>query len=399
MSINKPPSSFRSPPQGLPEPGAEALAHSQRTLAAIKGMIQQAGGKISFQQFMQAALFEPGLGYYRCGTEKFGVLGDFITAPEVSPLFGQCMAKFIQQTKPANNVLEVGAGSGQLAISILAALKHQSALPDAYYILELSSELRERQRQNIQAALPELIDSVIWLDELPTKFNGVVIANELLDAMPVCRFKLEDNKVLEEYVVCNEDKLEFTYAPTSDQRLLARIDELKQQTSITDIEPYYSEVNFVAEDWIKSLAESLESAVLLIIDYGYPRNAYYHAQRHMGTLMCHYQHRAHPDPLILAGIQDITAHVDFTAMADAALEAGMDVAGFASQAHFLLNMGLLSLIDPQQQNLPDFLQASGEVKRLTLPGEMGESFKVMAFTKNYDGDVIGFEQHDIRHLL
>ena len=392
-------SSSRSQAHGLPEPGKEAMSHSRQTLEVIKAIIQRAGGKIPFQQFMQAALFEPELGYYRCGTEKFGVMGDFITAPEVSPLFGQSLARFIQQTRTVNNVLEVGAGSGRLAVSILTALEAQASLPESYYILELSAELRERQRQNIQAALPGFIDRVVWLDALPKAFCGVVIANELLDAMPVTRFKLDKNSILEEYVVCNEDELGYAYELTSNKRLMTRIEELKTQTSISDIEPYYSEVNFVAEDWIKSLAEGIESGVVLIIDYGYPRNAYYHSQRHMGTLMCHYQHRAHPDPLILPGIQDITAHIDFTAMADAALESGMEVVGFTTQAHFLLNLGLLDLLDAEQQDLPGYLQASGEVKRLTLPGEMGESFKVMAFSKNFEDDVVGFAKHDIRHLL
>lgn len=390
-----------SPAQGhgLPEPGNEASSHSQCTLEAIKGTIQQAGGKILFQQYMQAALFEPGLGYYRCGTEKFGAVGDFVTAPEISPLFGQCLARFIQQISLGNNVLEVGAGNGRLAVSILEALKARTSLPETYYILELSNELRERQRQAIQNALPDYLDRVVWLDALPESFSGVVVANELLDAMPVTRFKLEQDLLLEEYVVCNEDGLGYAYEATTNQRLIERIEELKEQTGIADNIPYHSEVNFVAEDWIKSLADGIDSGVVLIIDYGYPRNSYYHSQRHMGTLMCHYQHRAHPDPLILPGIQDITAHIDFTAMADAALEAGMEVIGFATQAHFLLNLGLLALLDAEQQDLPDFLKASSEVKRLTLPGEMGESFKVMAFAKNYDDDVPGFEQYDIRHLL
>ena len=394
---SSPSSGFKG--HGLPEPGKEAMLHSQHTLEVIQGIIQASGGKIPFQQYMQAALFEPGLGYYRCGTEKFGAVGDFVTAPELSALFGQSLARFIQQITAADNVLEVGAGSGRLAVSILETLKAQSSLPETYYILELSNELRGRQRQAIQAALPEYLDQVVWLDAMPESFRGVVIANELLDAMPVTRFRLDNDLLLEEYVVCNENELAYIYEPTSNQRLISRIEELKQQTSIGEIESYYSEVNFVAEDWLKSLADGIESGVVLIIDYGYPRNAYYHAQRYMGTLMCHYQHRAHPDPLILPGIQDITAHIDFTAMADAALEAGMEVIGFTTQAHFLLNLGLLDLLDAQQQDLPDFLQASGQVKRMTLPSEMGESFKVMAFTKNYDGDVGGFEQYDIRHLL
>ena len=303
--------------QALPEPSDEAMAHSQQTLDATKNIIQQAGGKISFQQYMQTALFEPELGYYRCGTEKFGAAGDFVTAPEISPLFGQCLACFIQQIK-LSKVLEVGAGTGKLAGSILQALKAQSCLPETYYILELSNELRERQRQTIESVIPDYLDHVIWLDALPKSFEGIVLANELLDAMPVTRFKLEHDKILEQVVVCNNENLDYDYVPATSQRLIQRIDELKQQTGVGEVEAYISEVNFVAEDWIKSLADGIESGVVLIIDYGYPRNEYYHPQRYMGTLMCHYQHRAHADPLILPGIQDITAHIDFTAMADAA---------------------------------------------------------------------------------
>lgn len=384
---------------GLPEPGEEALLHSRKMLDAIKLAIQQSGGGLTFQQFMQMALFEPDLGYYRCGTEKFGVTGDFITAPESSPLFGQCLARFYQQSGSAGSILEVGAGSGRLAVSILEALQENSALPDAYYILELSSELRERQRRILHDAIPGYIDQVIWLDTLPEEFSGLVIANELLDAMPVIRFRIESGKVFEEYVVCDGDELAFAHEPTTNQRLLTRIEELRQQTTMSEADTYYSEVNFLAEDWIKSLADRMQSGLVVVVDYGYPRNVYYHAQRHMGTLMCHYQHRAHPDPLLFPGIQDITAHIDFTAMADAALAAGMDVAGFTTQAHFLLNLGLLELLETRQEDLPTYLRSSSEVKRLTLPGEMGEGFKVLVLTKNYQTDVSGFEQNDIRHLL
>jgi SAM-dependent MidA family methyltransferase len=384
---------------GLPEPGEEALLHSRKMLDAIRRGIHESGGRLGFQQYMDVALFEPELGYYRCGAEKFGALGDFITGPESSTLFGQCLARFCQQSGVAETIMEVGAGSGRLAVSILKSLEENSALPETYFILELSNELRERQRQAIHDALPGFIDRVVWLDTLPEKFIGVVIANELLDAMPVIRFRLEAGKVLEEFVVSDEGGLAFVYEPTNNTRLLARIEELRQQTAIDEADVYDSEVNFVAEDWIKSLADSMQSGVVVIIDYGYPRNVYYHAQRHMGTLMCHYQHRAHPDPLLFPGIQDITAHIDFTAMADAALEANMEVAGFATQAHFLLNLGLLELLDNQQEDLPAYLSSSSEVKRLTLPGEMGEAFKVMVLTKNFQADVAGFEQHDIRHLL
>jgi len=204
--------------------------------------------------------------------------------------------------------------------------------------------------------------------------------------------------------VSHQDGFDYKNIETNKTRLIERIERLKQQSSMGEAGEYYSEVNFMAEDWIKSLAEHLSSALILLIDYGYPRSAYYHVQRNMGTLMCHYQHRAHSDPLIYAGIQDITAFIDFTAMADAALDAGMEVRGFSTQAHFLLNLGLLDRLDTHKINsspaeMVEFLKASGEVKRLTMPGEMGETFKVMVLAKNYDGNLPGFDQFDIRHLL
>ena len=398
-------SSYTNPAKlgDLPRPGDEANAHNLRVVKQIRQLIESAGGHISFTEYMQAALFLPELGYYRCGTEKFGVLGDFITAPEVSSLFAQSLARFILSIEMGSAVLEVGAGTGQMAKGVLQALDDQSALPETYYILELSAELRQRQRQTLSQR-PNLLERVQWLDRLPEDFSGVVLANELLDAMPVTRFSLEDGQIFEQHVVCLEDGFAYKYIETENPRIVKRVEELRQQTSMSEAAVFHSELNFIAEDWLKSLAEHLSSAVVLLIDYGYPRSAYYHAQRSMGTLMCHYQHRAHSDPLVLAGIQDITAHIDFTAIADAALEADMEIRGFATQAHFLLNLGLLDMLDTDktastQEELIEFLKTSGEVKRLTLPGEMGETFKVMALAKNYDGNMLGFDQYDIRHLL
>ncbi len=393
-----------SPKSGdLPEPGEEAKSHSLKVAKHIQDQIVSAGGLISFETYMKSALYLPELGYYRCGTEKFGALGDFITAPEISPLFAQSLAHFILSTEIGSVVLEVGAGNGLMCMGILKALEKQAALPDTYYILELSAELRERQRQTI-SQLPGMIDRVKWLDHLPMDFSGVVIANELLDAMPVTRFSLNNEKIFEQHVVCHEGVFGYKYIEAENPRLIERVNDLQRQTSIAEAPEYLSEVNFVAEDWLKSLAENLSSAVVLLIDYGYPRSAYYHAQRNMGTLMCHYQHRAHPEPLLLPGIQDITAFIDFTAIADAALDVGMEINGFATQAHFLLNLGLLDMLDTDksvdtQEELLEYLKASGEVKRLTLPGEMGETFKVMALSKNCQGEIPGFDQFDIRHLL
>jgi SAM-dependent MidA family methyltransferase len=402
MSRPKSPPATRSRPDELPLPSPEANAHSLRMLEKLQTQIMAQGGAISFEQYMQTALYQPELGYYRCGTEKFGANGDFITAPEISPLFAQCLATFVRQVGPGQAILEVGAGSGQLAAQILLQLDTQGFTPAQYSILELSAELRQRQRQTISDVCPHMLERVQWLDDLPNDFTGVVIANELLDAMPVRRFRIRDKKLFEQYVAWCDGLLCYRDQPLSDVRLIDRIATLREQSSISEVDSFCSEVNFMAEDWVRTLGDKLAHGVLLLIDYGYPRSAYYHAQRSSGTLLCHYQHRVHPDPLILPGLQDITAHIDFTAMADAALEAGMEIAGFTTQAHFLLNMGLLDLASPAQTadlTERDRLRINNEIKRLTLPTEMGEQFKVMACTKQFDKAVPGFTHNDLRHLL
>ena len=398
MSANKPPSRRSSLSDALPIPTDEATLHSTQVLEKIQDKIQAAGSAIRFDEYMHAALYLPDLGYYRCGTEKFGALGDFTTAPEVSALFAQCLAQFIHANQCGSAILEVGAGSGQLAVDVLLALQAQDSLPQHYYILELSRELRARQQQNIQQALPDFVNSVQWLDDLPTSFDGVVIANELLDAMPVRRFHLKQGKTYEQYIAQRNGVLYFEDVPLDEPRLVERLALLQQQTSLAEVDDYTSEVNFYAEDWISTLAQRCHTAVILLIDYGYPRSAYYHAQRSSGTLMCHYQHRAHSDPLVLTGIQDMTAHVDFTAMADAALAGDLQVAGFTTQAHFLMNLGLLDKLATQTPSDAS-IQMVNEIKRLTLPTEMGEQFKVMALTKNIAHLQHGFEQYDLRHLL
>lgn len=387
----------------LPAADAAALAHSEQLADLLRQRISEAGGAISFESFMQAALYEPGLGYYQCGTQKLGAQGDFITAPEMSDLFAQCLVEFYLHSLPGFPVLEVGAGSGRLALSILAELHAQNCLPEKYYILELSSELRQRQYQTIKDHNAELLQHVHWLDGLPEGFSGLVLANELLDAMPLRRFCKSTQGWSELFVARQGNQFALQEYPLRDDRLRQRIEDIKRQSTMDQAEEYCSEVNFIAEDWLKTLGGSLQQAVILLIDYGYPREVYYHAQRSAGTLRCHYQQHAHDDALIMPGIQDITAHIDFTAIADAALEAGMQIEGFATQAHFLLNLGLLERINPesaaQAEQLPGFLQRTGEIKKLTLPGEMGENFKVMAISHQYNGELPGFHHNDIRHLL
>lgn len=400
MSAVEPPAGKKPVPAGgLPVPSIEACAHCERMMAHLQSVIADAGGHISFEHYMQSVLFAPQLGYYRCGTKKFGAAGDFITAAEISPLFAQCLARFKTQIDGANNILEVGAGSGKLAAGILRWLATNDALPEHYYILELSEELRQRQLQTIRATAPDCVDRVMFLNDIPDQFSGLVIANELLDAMPVRRFHLHDNKIFEQYVIWRDGVLCYEDVESHDTRLQARIAELDQACQIKNSKDYLSEINFIAEDWIKTLAEKINAAVVLLIDYGYSRSSYYHPQRIAGTLMCHFQHRAHPDPLILPGIQDITAHVDFTAMADAALETGMEVNGFTTQGYFLLNMGLLDALDAGQHQSKEYVMLANEVKKLTLPGEMGEHFKVLCLSKGVDATIPGFDTHDLRHLL
>jgi len=384
---------------GLPAPSAEAKAHSQRMMEYLQSIVAAAGGHISFEAYMNAVLFTPRLGYYRCGTEKFGAAGDFITAAEISPLFAHCLANFKSQLTCANNILEVGAGSGKLAAGILGWLSQHNALPDHYFILEVSEELRQRQLQTLREVVPSYIEQVVFLDDLPEQFDGLVLANELLDAMPVRRFRLKDNVVYEQFVCLREGVLCYEDVRRDDARLHQRVEQLSKEYGIDSVDGYLSEINFVAEDWIRTLGERLHAAVVLLIDYGYPRSSYYHPQRSTGTLMCHFRHRAHPDPLILPGVQDITAHIDFTAMADAALEAGMDVAGFTTQGYYLMNMGLLGVLDEEQHHSREYMLLANEVKKLTLPGEMGEHFKVLCLSKGLDDTIPGFATHDLRHLL
>ncbi|HKK07225.1 MAG TPA: SAM-dependent methyltransferase [Gammaproteobacteria bacterium] len=394
-------------PPGLPAPDAEAAAHSQRLRAAISDAIAAAGGAITFQRFMELALHAPGLGYYSAGSRKLGGAGDFVTAPELSPLFARTLAGPCRTALGAvgagANVLEVGAGSGALAAGLLAELAAADALPEEYRILEISAELRERQRQTLQACDPALAARVRWVDDLPpSDFHGVVLANELLDAMPVHRFVVTENGLRESYVAIDEAGEGFVWqtGEPSTSALVERVEAIEAAIGGPLPIGYTSEINLAAEDWVRALGPRLEAALVLLIDYGFGRGEYYHPQRHMGTLMCHYRHHAHGDPLVLVGLQDITAHVDFTAIAEAADGAGLTVAGYTTQAHFLLGSGLAQLAqaaggdDPAEQ-----LRVANEVKRLTLPHEMGELFKVMGLTRGIDLQLPGFALNDMRQRL
>jgi len=381
----------------LPEPDSAAQAHSLQLITLIKEHITQQGGAISFHDFMQLALHAPGLGYYSAGSRKLGKDGDFITAPETSPLFARCLARAIQpllQSLPQRHVLEVGAGSGIMAAGVLNELAALNCEPESYTILELSADLKQRQAELLQQHAP----LVNWRDSLPENFTGVVLANELLDAMPVHRVVWEGGKLQECYVAWQEEHFVWQAGPLSNPRLQARFDEIISRLGELP-EGYVTEINLAAEDWINTLAANMQQGMLLLIDYGFAQHEFYHPQRMQGTLMCHYRHRAHDDPLILVGLQDITAHVDFTAMADSALAAHLQVAGYTTQAHFLLGSGLTELVAEVEVGAAQQLDLANQVKRLTLPHEMGELFKVMALTKNFPINMPGFMLRDLRNSL
>ncbi len=384
----------------LPQPDAEALAHSQRLLAVIRQEIEQQGGKIPFDRYMELALYAPGLGYYAAGAYKFGAAGDFITAPEISPIFGRCLARQsgqILEEIGGGDLLEVGAGTGRLAVDLLVELEQQGGLPRRYLILEVSPDLRQRQYQTIQQQAPHLLPLVEWLDAPPAAgFSGVVLANELLDAMPVQRFRLEESAVLEQFVEWRGGQLHTSWREPQGSSLEQAVDALGVDLAAG----YESELNLRVPAWLQDMGGRLQSGALLLIDYGHSRAEYYHPQRSTGTLMCHYRHRAHHDPLLYPGLQDITAHVDFTSIAEASQRLGLEVTGYTTQANFLIGSGLeqmVSAVDPEDTT--QFLDMMQGVKRLTLPTEMGERFKVLALTRGVEQPLIGFEVQDWRERL
>jgi SAM-dependent MidA family methyltransferase len=377
----------------LPEPSVEAQAHSEKLIARIVDEIAANGGCISFARYMELALYAPGLGYYSAGSRKFGAVGDFVTAPEISPLFSRCLARQaadVLRELGGGDVLEVGAGSGVMAAEVLAELAALDALPAHYDILELSAELRARQRETIAARVPHLLERVRWLDALPDTFRGVVLANELLDALPVQCFEVTADGVMERCVAWSGERFVWTLAAPEDARLIEIVRGLPVG--------YVSEVNLAAQAWVASIAAMLTAGVALLVDYGYPRHEYYYPERTRGTLMCHYRHRAHGDPFVYPGLQDITAHVDFTAIAEAAVDAGLHVAGYNTQGFFLLGCGLTELA-PQTEDERQQILVAQQIRTLTLPGEMGERFKVMALARNVDAPLRGFALQDLRSRL
>ena len=388
-----------SPPSGLPPLDAESAAHARTVRDHLAREIAEAeNGFMPFEQWMQLALYAPGLGYYAAGNTKFGAdlpSGDFTTAPELPPLFGQTLARQAAQILALSGgdaILEFGAGSGALAASILPALAGMGVFP-RYLILEVSADLRARQQER----LADHRDRVTWLDALPEDFSGCILANEVLDAMPATLFQWDEAGRLRELGVRLEGP-DFAWAERPAPAGLASI--VAQR--MPPLPGYRSEINLRAEAWLRQMGGWLRKGAALLIDYGFPRAEYYHPQRAEGTLMCHFRHHAHADALAHPGLQDITAHVDFTAMADAALEGGLDVLGYASQARFLMNAGLPELLMACAGNGAGTAaagRAMSAAQKLLSEAEMGELFKVLAVGRGIDAPLMGFTRGDRRGRL
>ena len=380
----------------LPTPTPDALAHSQRVVAHLQKLIQLAGGWISFAQYMEAALYAPGLGYYAAGATKLGPAGDFVTAPEMTPLFGRtlahAMAPVLKETD--GEVMELGAGSGKLAVDVLGELERLDALPTRYGILEVSADLRARQQERLAHELPHLADRVHWLDALPDQFSGVMLGNEVLDALPVELVHWTDSEPMQRGVSLGGEAFVWQDRPIADPTLHARAETLHPAPG------YLSEINLAADALISALAHSLDHGLILMIDYGFGESEYYHPQRHMGTLRAHYRHHALDDPFYLPGLCDLTAHVDFSAVARAGEASGLSLAGYASQANFLINAGLTELL---MQILPTdaavYLPQANAVQRLVSPAEMGDLFKVIGLSKGDIAPLTGFARGDRSHSL
>ncbi len=383
----------------LPLPDPDALAHSRRLQRQLVDAIGAHDGWLPFSRFMEGLLYAPGLGYYSAGARKFGAAGDFVTAPEMTPLFARALAAPVAAAMAASSpaVLEVGAGSGRLAADLLLALEARRALPERYGILDLSADLRQRQQATIAAAAPHLAARVVWLDRLPETFSGVVLGNELLDAQPVDIVAWRAGGIFARGVGLAPDGGFAWHERPATGALLAAAREIAEQCPLAP--GYESEIGLASRAWVAEWGRRLQCGLLLLLDYGFPRHEFYHPQRGRGTLMCHYRHYAHPDPFYLPGLQDVTAHVDFTAIAAAATGAGLDVLGYASQGRFLLECGILDRLSEIPADTIGYLRAAGAVNKLLLPHEMGELFKVIALGRGLAEPLCGFATGDQRHRL
>ncbi len=388
-------SSASSSSTRLPTPGADALEASAALVAHLGRAIDAGGGWLSFADYMQQALYAPGLGYYAGGARKFGPAGDFVTAPTLGPLFAQTLAAQVAELfeHSAPEILEFGAGDGALAGDLLAELAHRGCPVASYAILEPSAALAARQRETIAQRAPQSASCVTWLDRLPKNCRGVMIANEVVDAMPVHLIAWRDEGIFERGVARAGGG--FAWAERAAQGEL-----LEAAASLPVAPPYAGEIGLAARGWIRSVADALQLGALLVIDYGFPAREFYHPQRTTGTLMCHYRHVAHADPFFLPGLQDITAHVDFSALAAAGTAAGLDLLGYTDQSHFLVNCGITGILErTDPADVRRYAPLAACAHKLLSPAEMGELFKVLCFGRGIDAGLSGFARGDRSHAL
>jgi SAM-dependent MidA family methyltransferase len=390
------------PVQREPELDDAQARHCARMREYLALQIAAAHGWLSFERFMDAALYAPGLGYYSAGAHKLGAGGDFTTAPEISPLFGACIARQCAEVFGAletGSILEIGAGSGRLAVDVLSRLEALGQLPTRYWILEISADLRERQRARIGQHLPHLLERVQWLDRPPLQpYAGVVLANEVLDALPITRFRWHRDRVEELGVVMRNGRFAWEPRPAG-AATAAACRRLAQAGGGWD-EGYVSEYCPRLAAWTRGVTGSLRAGAALWFDYGLPRSQYYLPERHEGTLLCHFRHRAQDDPFLHPGLQDITSWVDYTALAEASRDAGFSLAGFTTQSFFLAGLG----VDHEMRALAgddanEFARLANQARQLMMPGEMGERFKAMAWLRGLNLRLSGFALQDLRHTL
>jgi SAM-dependent MidA family methyltransferase len=377
-------------------PSTDALAHSRALVELIAAEVAQSGGWIGFDRYMELALYAPGLGYYAGGAAKFGGAGDFVTAPEISRLFGQTLSRQVAEVLAATggDVLELGAGSGRMAADLLQGLAELGQLPQCYRILEVSGDLAARQKQRLEQLDAGFTSRIVWIERVPISFRGVILANEVLDALPTHLVRWREDGLFERGVSRRGDVFVWEDRPLSDPALIVQGQRLRPPP------PYVSEISLAAPALVRTLAEALEHGVLLFVDYGFGEREYYHPQRDRGTLMCHFRHHAHDDPFFVPGLQDITSHVDFSAVTRAGTEAGLDPLGYTTQAQFLINLGITDLMARiPAGDAAAYLPLAAQAQKLLSPAEMGELFKVIAFGRGVQIPLQGFRSGDKSRLL
>ena len=389
-------------PIGLPRPENKYLTQTSRVSNFIEKRIKEAGGKISFRDFMQHALYEKDLGYYSSKEEVIGSKGDFITAPEQGKIFANSLANqcavIIREITGAA-VLEFGAGTGALVINILKKLKEMECLPEHYFIVDVSATLIDCQKKRLQKEVPELASIVSWVSSVPREFSGIIIANEVADAFPFERFVKTDNEVLQVCVLNGKEKFEYDLIPAK-KKLCDYIYALEEKLDRKLTNGYLSEVSFEAQDWIKDIACKMKAGIFLMLDYGVSRKEYYAPHREQGWTRCHFMHHAHNEPLIYPGIQDITTWVDFSVLSEVAVDNDMKIDGFLNQSQFIINNGIEENFQNfEQLDIKTQLELSRQIKLLTLPDQMGENFKCLGLSKNFVLNNNLFEKGDRSYVL